>query len=311
MIVLLVECALHSETVLFRYRSVFAVGRALDKIHYVEKHKQGIVFIGNSRTDNGIDPRTVAKNLPGGRASAFNLGLPGANAIVYHGEIRRLEVNGLLGGDAIHTVVLGLDENALWEENTLGYIGFLADRCSLWQAARYHDWFGSFLRLWSYSGNLRDVREVKEMSRFIKATFHRIEPIGGTAETYLGYRAGFGEPPNASEILRRRSIAPKSPSKDVEAFLWLSVDILQARGVRVFVTILPERHRLSGYFDPSSHAAPYREVRARLEQRGVIVLPPPRDYSDSEFINDGHLNDRGAQRYSLELGRQLGANGVR
>jgi len=136
----LVELALHSESVMFRYRAVFAQGRAYDKLFEVERRPPQILFIGNSRTDNGIDPRAVEWVWPGHVLRGFNLGLPGANAIVYHGEIRRLDERGLLGKAAIQTVVLGLDESALQEDNSLGYVSFLADRRALWDAARYRDW---------------------------------------------------------------------------------------------------------------------------------------------------------------------------
>src|SRR5574340_1510929 len=98
---------------MFRYRAVFAQGRAYDKLCEVERPPPQILFIGNSRTDNGIDPLAVERSAPGHFLRGFNLGLPGANAIVYHGEIRRLDGRGLLGNMAIHTVVLGLDESAL------------------------------------------------------------------------------------------------------------------------------------------------------------------------------------------------------
>ena len=58
-----VELALHNDTVMHRYRSVFAVGRAMDKLHYVETQPPGVLFLGNSRTDNGIDPRAVSRVL--------------------------------------------------------------------------------------------------------------------------------------------------------------------------------------------------------------------------------------------------------
>jgi len=39
----------------------------------------------------------------------------------------------------------------------------------------------------------------------------------------------------------------------------------------------------------------------------VIVLPTPTGFGPDEFVNAGHLSDRGAQRYSAELGHQLAA----
>ena len=307
----LAELALHSEAVMFRYRAVFAQGRAYDKLFEVERHPPSILFIGNSRTDNGIDPHTVSLAWPDHALRGFNLGLPGANALVYHGELQRLDARGLLGRAAIHTVVLGLDESALQEGNSLGYISFLANRRALWDAARYRDWLGSYLRLWSYSGNLRELREPDKALRFIEASVRPLDPIGGAAATHLGYRAGFGAAQNAGQVALQENAALQPPVPAVEAFLWQAIDLLQSRGVRVFVTLPPLRDRASAFVDTSPAATPYRALLARLQQHGVIVLPPPEGYGVAEFINAGHLNDRGAQRYSTELGRQLAARGVR
>lgn len=311
LLVCLVELALHSEAVIHRYRAVFALGRAYDKLHHVERYPPHILFMGNSRTDNGIDPRAVGCAWAGKSQRIFNLGLPGANLIVYHGNIQRLDSRGLLGKQAIHTVVIGLDESALQEDNSLGYIGFLADREALWGSARYEYWLGSYLRLWSYSGNLRQLREPDKAIRFIEASVRSIDPIGGAAAKYLGYRAGFGAAQNEAQVVRQETASQQPPSADVEAFLWDSIDLLQSRGVRVFVTIPPLRDRPSAFFDTSPTAAPYRALQARLQQRGVIVLPTPANFAPSEFVNSGHLNDRGAQRYSADIGRQLLALGIR
>ena len=311
LIILCVELALHSESIMQRYRSVFAVGRAMDKLHHVEKHPPRVLFMGNSRTDNGIDPRALSHALGRPASYSFNLGLPGANLLIYHGIMERLDARGLLGVQGIHTVVLGLDESALQEDNSLGYVGFLADRDALWESGRYQDWLGSYLRLWSYSANLRQLREPDKVLRFIEASSRQVDPVGGATAAHLGYRAGFGAAQNQAQIVRQENAAQQPPVSGVESFLWRSVDVLQTRGVRVFVTVPPLRDRPSAFFDPSPAAAPYRTLLARLQQRGVIVLSPPTGYEPSEFINAGHLNDLGAQRYSKELGRQLVAWGVR
>jgi hypothetical protein len=307
----LTELALHSETFVHRYRSVFAVGRAYDKLQHVENAPPRILFMGNSRTDNGIDPKTVSKALPAQQLSSFNLGLPGANALVYHGLICRLDGKGLLGRNAISTVVLGLDESALQDDNSLGYLGFLADREALWEFGRYQDWLGSHLRLWSYSGNLRQLREPEKALRLIEASVYSLDPVGGAAAMHLGYRAGFGAAQDEAQVVRQENAAQQPPSSDVVEFLWESIELLQSRGVRVFITIPPLRDRPSAFFDASPAASSYRTLLVRLQQRGVILLPTPGGFTPSEFVNAGHLNDRGAQRYSAELGRQLAAGGMR
>jgi hypothetical protein len=306
-----VEASLHSEAIIHRYRAVFALGRAYDKLHFAERHPPRILFVGNSRADNGIDPRTVSRAWPDAHQDSFNLGVPGANAIVYHGMVKRLDAHGLLGGKTIHSVVLVLDENTFQEDNSLGYLGFLADRRALFEAGRYQDWLGSYLRLWSYSGNLRQLREPEKALRFIKASLQSIDPIGGSAASHLGYRAGFRAAQNSAQETRQERTAQRPPNPGVESFLWRTVELLQARGVRIAVLIPPLRDRPSAFFDTAPAAESYRRLLARLQQHGAIVLPAPVGYTSAEFINAGHLNDRGAQRFSAETGHRLAALGIR
>ena len=283
----------------------------MDKVHYVEEHPPHLLFVGNSRTDNGIDPRTVDHILGQPESYSFNLGLPGSNLLAWNGIAKRLDARKLLGIHGINTVVLGLDESALQDNDSLGYVGFFADRAMLWKSGRYQDWLGSYLKLWSYSGNLRELREPGKAIRFIEATVRSIDPIGGAAAKYRGYRAGFGAAQNEAQVVRQENAAQLPPSAAVEAFLWDAIALLQSRGVRVFVTIPPLRDRPSAYFDSSPAAAPYRALLAHLRQRGVILLSTPANFEPSEFVNSGHLDDRGAQRYSTDLGHQLAELGIR
>jgi ABC-type sugar transport system substrate-binding protein len=62
------------------------------------------------------------------------------------------------------------------------------------------------------------------------------------------------------------------------------------------------------YLSPArAEAAPYVSIAAELQRRGIPLIAldagPPRD--PAEFVNAGHLNDRGAQRYSALLGDAL------
>jgi len=310
LVILSVELALHSEPIIYRYRSVFAVGRALDKLHYVEKNPPHLLFIGNSRTDNGIDPRTISHAIGRPDAYSFNLGMPGANMLSYHGIVERLNMQGLLGAQGIHTVIIGLDESALQEDNSLGYVGFMAHRATLWELNRYQDWLGSYLRLWSYSENLRQLREPDKTLRFLEASIRSLDPVGGAAATHLGYRAGFGAAQNEAQVVRQENAAQQPPSPGVETFLWRTIELLQSQGVRVFVAIPPLRDRSSAFLDTSPAAVSYQALLARLQKQGVTVLSTSAGYEPSEFINAGHLNDRGAQRFSAEIGQQLAMQGI-
>jgi hypothetical protein len=310
-IILGVEWALHSDAVMTRYRSVFAVGRAMDKLSYVEAQPPGVLFMGNSRVDNGIDPLVISHVLGEPADSCFNLGLPGSNVLTWHGMVERLEGQGLLGTGGIHTVVMGLDESALQDDNSLGYVAFFADRAALLEAGRYRDWLGSIMRLWSYSANLRELREPDKALRFIEASIRQVDPVGGAAAAHLGYRAGFGAAQNQAQVEQQEQAALLPPTPSMVGFLWRTVDRLQAQGVRVFVIIPPLRDRGSAFYDSSVSAAPYRALLAQLQHRGVTVLPASTGFVPGDFINAGHLNNVGAQRYSADVGRQLSALGVR
>lgn len=306
-LILLVEAVMHSDRVIHQYRSVFAAGRAMDKVLYVEKAVPRILILGNSRVDNGIDPKAVTRVMGLDPASAFNLGIPGANLVIYHGLLTRLGQKGLLGEAGIRSVVLGLDESALQADDSLGYSVFFAERNTLLEEAHYQTWLGTWARLWAYSGNLRQLHEPEKLLRFIKATVSEIEPVGGGAAEYLGYRAGFEGGQNLAQSQRQEAGSRLPPDDDVLPFLWLTVDLLKQHGVEAYVTFLPLLNRKSLYLDEGApEALPYRKLRAALQERGVRVLEMPLEqFTPEDFINAGHLNDRGAQRFSAELGHML------
>lgn len=292
-----VEFALHQDAVVHTWRSVFAVGRALDKVLFVEAQPPQVLFVGNSRTDNAIDPRTALSATQTG----FNLGLPGANTLAYQGVLARLDARGKLGPQAISTVVFGLDENAFQPDDSLGYLSFFADRQALRDAGLWRVWLGSGLRLWSYSANLRQLREPDKALRFVAAALRPVEPVGGAAREFLGYRAGFGAAQNQAQVVQQESTALVPPHPLNQAFFWKTLDTLHARGVRVVAVIPPLRDRPSAFVSRAAWAAPYRAILDRLRARGVRVVLPALDLAPDEFVNGGHLNDRGAQRYSAAL----------
>lgn len=51
-----VECWLHTDSFLLKFRSVFAAGRAMDKVVYVKHHRPELLILGNSRADNSFRP---------------------------------------------------------------------------------------------------------------------------------------------------------------------------------------------------------------------------------------------------------------
>lgn len=96
-----VEAVLHTDAFLVRYRSVFAAGRAMDKVRYVESHPPALLIVGNSRVDNGFDPQALAERLgKAQRNHIFNLGLPGSDARTLFGLLTRFDRKKLLGPGA-------------------------------------------------------------------------------------------------------------------------------------------------------------------------------------------------------------------
>ncbi|MBV2262680.1 MAG: hypothetical protein KUL79_03865 [Thauera sp.] len=299
------EALLHSDLFMYRLRAVFAVGRAFDKVLHVERETPHLLVLGNSRVDNGIDPRTLARALPSA-PSAFNLGLPGAGASALLGIVQRLDKQGLLGPQRIETVLIGLDESLLQDGDALGYEVFFA------RPELAEDGLRAFLRarirLWGYADNLKQLREPAKFVQFLHALCGPLEPTGGAAAQRQGYRPGFGDQQDAGQVVRQEAGSTAAPSAAQVGDLFALVDLLQTRGARVAVIFPPLLNRKVLYLEPGHlAAAPYLAVRRALEERDVALfaLGPGQHMEPAEFVNAGHLNDHGAQRFSAALGAAL------
>jgi hypothetical protein len=309
LLLLAVEVGLHQDAVLHRLRSVFAAGRALDKVLYVKTEVPDLVIMGNSRADNGFDPRTVAKWM--GNAAPlhpFNLGIPGADARVLVGILIDCDRAGILGGDGVQAVVLSLDEALLQDVDTLGQEVFFADRRMMLRDGEYVDFVRSVVRLYGYSANIRQLREPATLQRFIAALHADNEPIGGRAAARLGYRPGFGALQAPEAVLRQEAGSGAPPSERNLNSFWRAIDLLERRSVKIAIVFPPLLNRNVGYIvTGTSDAVPYNKVRVELARRGIplIVLDERLPKNPAEFVNAGHLNDRGAQRYSAMLGQAL------
>lgn len=305
-LLMLLNLLLLSDEVIHRFGAVFAVGRAMDKQLYVETYPPEILVLGNSRVDNGIDPHTLTR-IWGSKVSAFNLGIPGANVRVTYGMVKRLESTGALQRSKIRGVILGLDESYLQADETLGYIYFFGHRPTLWARHDYRLWFGSWVRLWSYSDNLRELREPEKALRFIAATFQQVEPVGGAAWRHLGYRAGFGGAQNEAQITSQRTLSAKQPDPNMVRYFEELLELFRSHGIQVAVVFPPLLDRKSAYLDPHQANGSYDMLRGSLQQHPDIRLvsadPVPRD--PAYFVNPGHLNDTGAQIYSAWLAERL------
>lgn len=230
------EGVLHLDSFMHRLRSVFAVGRAFDKVLYVERNPPRMLVLGNSRMDNGVDPVTLAAPM-GFDMTAFNLGLPGANATTLRGIIGRIDERAGLGAGRIERVVIGLDEGLLQAGDSLGYEVFFADRPlaldDLSGFARTH------LHLWGYGANLKQLREPAKLIQFAQALTAPTEPIGGGAAERLGYRPGFGGAQDAGQVASQEAGSTAPPSQQVVADFFAMLDLLRGRGVNVAVVFPP------------------------------------------------------------------------
>lgn len=307
LLLVLVETWLHTDAFLYRYRSVFAAGRAMDKLHYVESRMPTLLVLGNSRVDNGFDPCTLLER-GAGNISGFNLGIPGANAGILYGLTKRLADKGRLGAKGVRVVLIGLDENLLQAEDNLDYGVFYSDPSWLWQN---HDWRGILahsIRLWGFSANLKQLREPGKALGFIQSSFTSMEPIGGGAAEHLGYRAGFGGLQDAEQVHRQQESFNSPPDPIQVKALFATVALLQRHGVQVAVVYPPLLNRELLYLTPQIPAAqPYAAVAGRLADLGIplLALEPGTQRDPEMFVNPGHLNDRGAQYYSRLLARLL------
>ena len=295
------ELALHSDAVLQRYRAVFAVGRATDKILFVERHRPPVLVLGNSRADNGIVPALLispSSTEPDGQA--FNLGMPGANALVLSGVAHRLLEHGVRPADVFVT----LDETVFQNEDSLGYYGFLGKRDELLSEGFHAAYLGSLLRTWYYSGNLRQLREPDKLIRFAQATVGEVEAVGGSAASTHGYRAGFkGRFQNREQLMAQEAGTRAPPDPRMVTAMQSLVRTLVASGARVHLIATPLFGRDSA-FGPAAAPGPYAEIARALETLGARWLPVPATaLTANHFADPGHLNDSGARLYSAALGQ--------
>ncbi len=298
----LVEGALHSESLFHRLRSVFAAGRAFDKVFYVERNPPRILLIGNSRMDNGVDPRTLAEVMGDG-TTAFNLGLPGANATILLGIVQRLDRMGRFGPGRIERVLIGLDEDIVQKADALGYDVFFVDPPLTWTT--FPEYLRSRFHLWGFANNLKQLREPAKLVQFFKALTGSIEPVGGGASARLGYRPGFGAAQDLNQIAQQEAGSTAPPHNASVESLFALMDLLEERHVAVAIVFPPLLNRTVLYLNSDrSVAIPYREILKRLGARGVAMyaLDQTTKIYAHEFVNAGHLNDSGAQRFTAMLG---------
>jgi len=307
LVLLGVELYLHNDDFLHRYRSVFAVGRAANKIAYVIKMQPAIVFMGNSRVDNGIVPEVVSTTLNLRRGEVFNLGIPGQNTRVLSGVVRNLERRGVLSALQLRYVMIGLDASLFSLEDDLNYSVFLADRWQMAAAGEYRDLFSSLLRLWGFSLNLKGLREPARMQDFIAATLMDREPWGGSVLDNLGHRSNQERLPPAQRDEVPNQGAPTELDVRARTYLLTALDQLLARGVNVGVFFTPQYDRSNEFERSGPGHDSYRQLLIDIQARGVELfqVSDMDAYGADLFSDPGHLNEDGAQRYSTALAQAM------
>lgn len=306
-----VEIGLHQDDIVARYAAVFGAGRAMEKVLYLESAPPQLLLLGNSRMDNGFDPRQIAPALGLAPDRVFNLGIPGANMAILYGIVARLDTNSLLGGNGITAAVLELDESELLNDDSLNLRVFFANRDALLQEHDFAALAETWLRLWGYAPNIKGLRDPGPLQKFIQASAGYLPPWGGPARDNLGYRAGIRDKFQTVEQLRRQQAGSSvAPAAKQLRYLWRLLDLLESRGVRVAVLYPPLLNRKVSFLPGTgSLGSPHRQIAAELADRGIAQLAVGADGPEmvEDFANAGHLNADGGRRYSQVLGRELSA----
>lgn len=301
-----VEACLHSDWFLYRYRSVFAAGRAMDKLLALENRPVPVVALGNSRVDNGFHPQVFEAQTG---LQAFNLGLPGAEACNIEGVVTRLAQKGSFGKGRIEQVLFGLDEGFFQRTGGLGYEVFFDRPSRLLGHGRYVDWLRARIRLWGYTDSLRTLQEPAKLIRFAQASISDIPSWGGNARDTAGFRAA-DEVTNqtAEQAMAQARVRHPVPDAELLECFRASIELLQAAGTKVSVFLTPSLRSTN----PFAHGAtasgdPHYQLKQELETRGVSVL----EFDVTElidgayFANPGHLNREGARRFTMALATAL------
>jgi len=307
LVLLGVELYLHNDDFLHRYRSVFAVGRAADKITHVVKMQPNIVFMGNSRVDNGIMPEVVSATLNLRRGDVFNLGIPGQDSRVLSGVVHELERRGALSAVQLQCVMIGLDATLFYPVDNLNYAVFFADRWDMAVAGEYRDLFSSVFRLWGFSPNLKGLREPARFQDFIAATLTDRDPWGGSVQDNLGFRAKQERltPAQVNEVPDQE--APEALTIRARTYLLTALDRLLARGISVGVFFTPQYRRSNEFEWNGPDNDTFKQLLADIQARGVALIhvADMGTYGADLFSNPGHLNEAGARRYSTALGQAM------
>jgi len=300
------EIYLHYDGFLHRYRSVFAVGRAADKIDYVIENRPRLVLVGNSRVDNAIDPALLTEYLDLKRDNAFNLGVPGVNTIALSGITDLLLASAYYSDSEDVFVLLGLDESLFTLKDELNYSVFFANRWKLLKYSEFRLFISTVFRLWGFSDNLKGLREPGRFQDFLQATLSDRESWGGPISQNLGFRAQNGEL-SAKDSAGSIAVYPTAALDPVATdFFYNLIDSLLEKQVNIAVFFAPLFGRES-LFEKRSGNDQYQAVINFLRDRQVAILSTTMglDFTHKDFLDAGHLNVIGAKKFTASLAESI------
>lgn len=308
LLLMCIEALLHTDAFLYRYRSVFAAGRAMDKVLAFEAKPTTLLILGNSRVDNGVSPDTMRQATG---LDAFNLGLPGAEACNIEGVVLRLDRNGVFAAGRTRHVLFGLDEGFFQRTGGLGYEVYFDDRERLLAHDRYRDWLRSAIRLWGYADSLRTLQEPAKFVQAVQASLGEVESWGGNASRTSGFRAA-DEVVNqdASQIESQAGTTHRPPDPQVLECFWATTERLKAAQVGVSVFFTPALHTSNAFnTDAVTADSPYSRMKGEFIARGIGVMDiDTRSIIAGKFFaNPGHLNRKGATQFTTLLAAHFSA----
>lgn len=306
MLLAVVELSFHTDSFLYRLRSVFAAGRTLDKVLYVESKSPSIIILGNSRIDNGIVPPILQTELSLPAKAVFNLGIPGANLETFHGVLKRVLTKN--SKRIPKTVILGLDESIFHHEDDLGYQVFFSDKAALIAENQFTGILANTVRLWGYSANLKQLKKPEKLTQFMDAIINNPPPWGGSAEENLGFRtSSSGMFQREDQLLSQELTAFKPPEKSQIRYLERIINLLNDKGIKLIIVFPPLLNREMLFFENDNNAsAAYRHILFSVQQREIPIINLSRHPKHlRDFADIGHLNSLGSVRYSQLLAHHL------
>jgi len=304
LLLILVEFAFHQDEIVQKYRSVFAAGRLMDKIDYINNYKPKLIVAGNSRIDNGIDPMTAKNLISSDSVDIFNLGIPGSNMRVIQGVTNYITANNNPLNSVSDHILIGLDPGLFILEEQLGYSIFFGDRKEMWNQQDFHWLLASIFRLWGFSPNLKGLREPDKLQKFIKASFSQVEAWGGDVTTNKGFRAEEGilsvkEQHNTEDFKNTMVL----DNRAINYFMKIINDLKnQDIEVAIFYPLVYKNGKVipvSELFEPDD----LQLITDFLKKKNIRFISDIEtdDFTFNDFFNPGHFNSKGAEKFTRKL----------